>query len=102
LYKRALAIDEKSYGPEHPDVAIDLNNLAALYQALNRLVEAEPLMRRHLEILLKFTRATGHPHPHLQTAFADYAYLLRAMGRGKDEVRQILAELAAQYGLRPG
>ena len=30
LYRRALAIDEKSFGPEHPDVARDLNNLAAL------------------------------------------------------------------------
>ncbi len=35
--KRALAIDEKSYGPDHPDVARDLNNLAQLLQATNRL-----------------------------------------------------------------
>jgi len=27
--RRALAIDEKSYGPEHPSVARDLNNLGA-------------------------------------------------------------------------
>ena len=31
--RRALAIDEKSVGPEHPSVAIDLNNLAQLLQA---------------------------------------------------------------------
>ena len=48
--KRALAIDEKSYGPDHPDVARDLNNLAQLLQATNRLGEAEPLMRRALAI----------------------------------------------------
>ena len=31
LYRRALEIDEKSYGPEqHPNVAIHLNNLALL------------------------------------------------------------------------
>ena len=30
LMRRALAIDEASYGPEHPNVAIDLNNLAAV------------------------------------------------------------------------
>ena len=41
LYRRALAIDEQSYGPDHPRVAIDLNNLAALLQATNRLAEAE-------------------------------------------------------------
>ncbi len=32
LYKRALAIDEKALGPEHPNVANDLSNLAILYQ----------------------------------------------------------------------
>ena len=48
--RRALAIDETSCGPDHPDVAIDLNNLAQLLQATNRLAEAEPLMRRALAI----------------------------------------------------
>ena len=28
LYRRALAIDEASFGPDHPEVATDLNNLA--------------------------------------------------------------------------
>ena len=48
--RRALAIDEKSFGPEHPNVATDLNNLAQLLQDTNRLAEAEPLMRRALAI----------------------------------------------------
>ena len=30
LYQRALAIDEKVYGPDHPDVAGALNNWAQL------------------------------------------------------------------------
>ncbi|HUF45057.1 MAG TPA: tetratricopeptide repeat protein [Aestuariivirgaceae bacterium] len=34
LYQRALAIREKRHGPEHPDVAKTLNELAALYQDL--------------------------------------------------------------------
>ena len=67
--RRALAIDEKSYGPEHPNVARDLNNLALLLQATNRLGEAEPLMKRALVILFKFTHETGHPHPHLRVLF---------------------------------
>ena len=47
LYRRALAIDEKSLGPEHPKVATNLNNLAELLRAINRLAEAaEPLYRR--------------------------------------------------------
>src|SRR6516162_8512853 len=44
LYRRALAIDEKSYGPEHPNIARNLNNLALLLKDTNRLSEAEPLM----------------------------------------------------------
>ena len=35
LYRRALAIDEKSFGPEHPNVASGLNNLALLLRATN-------------------------------------------------------------------
>ncbi len=50
LMRRALAIDEASYGPDHPRVAIRLNNLAQLLQATNRFGEAEPLMRRGLAI----------------------------------------------------
>ena len=48
--RRALAIAEGSYGPDHPDVAATLNNLAGLLQDTNRLGEAEPLMRRALAI----------------------------------------------------
>ena len=28
MYRRALAIDEKALGPDHPDTARDFNNLA--------------------------------------------------------------------------
>ncbi len=62
--RRALAIDEESFGPGHPDVAIDLNNLALLLQATNRLAEAEPLMRRAVEI---WTASLGPDHPNTQT-----------------------------------
>ena len=46
--RRALAIAEASYGPDHPKVVRDLTNLATLLRATNRLAEAEPLMRRAL------------------------------------------------------
>ena len=50
LMRRALAIDEKSYGPRPSRGRHALNNLAQLLQATNRLAEAEPLMRRALAI----------------------------------------------------
>jgi hypothetical protein len=59
LYRRALAIDEKSFGPEHPNVAIRLHNLAGLLSAINLLAAAEPLFRQVLRILAEFsTRST--------------------------------------------
>ena len=85
--RRALAIDEQSYGPEHADVAIRLNNLAALLQATNRLGEAEPLMRRSITILVAFQHATGHLHPHLRPVLANYLNLLAAMGLSPEEAR---------------
>ena len=60
--RRSLAIcDEASYGQDHPEVAeADLNNLAVLLQATNRLGEAEPLMRRALAI---DEASYGQDHP---------------------------------------
>ena len=64
LMRRALAIDEASFGAEHPNVAIRLNNLAQLLQATNRLAEAEPLMRRALAI---DEASFGAEHPNVAT-----------------------------------
>ena len=36
VYLRAIAIDEKALGLDHPDVAMDLSNLAIAYRALGR------------------------------------------------------------------
>jgi tetratricopeptide (TPR) repeat protein len=102
LMRRALAIDEQSYGTEHPDVAVGLINLAALLQDTNRLAEAEPLMLRVVEIFLKFTVSTGHPHPHLQAAFGNYAALLSKMGRSEQQVLAQLNDLARPYGIQFG
>ena len=50
LYDRALAIDRKAYGEDHPEVAVDLNNLAGLYSKQGRLAEAKLLYERSLAI----------------------------------------------------
>ena len=48
LYNRALANREKALGPDHPDVAQSVNNLADLYSAQGRYADAEPLYKRAL------------------------------------------------------
>ena len=93
LMRRALSIDESSYGVEHPNVAGDLNNLAQLLQATNRLEEAEPLMRRTIKIYTKFGKATGHEHPHMQTALSNYCSILQEVGLSEDEA---LAKIQAK------
>jgi tetratricopeptide (TPR) repeat protein len=75
LMRRALAIDEASYGDDHPNVAVDLNNLAALLLATNRLAEAEPLMRRALKI---DEASYGDGHPNVAMDLNNLAQLLQA------------------------
>jgi len=66
-------------------VATDLNNLAGLLRATNRLGKAEPLMRRHVVIFRKFGESTGHPH--MLAAVRNYVRLLDAMGLSKADAR---------------
>jgi hypothetical protein len=76
LYCRALTIDERSYGPDHTEVAIVLNNLAGLLRATNRLVEAELFFHRAVRVFARFQRSTGHEHPKLRLAMENYRELL--------------------------
>lgn len=76
--RRALAIDEASFDPDHPEVATDLSNLALLLQATNRLADAEPLMRRALAI---DEASFGPDHPKLARDLNNLASLLQATDR---------------------
>ena len=93
LFRRALAINEQSYGPDHPTVAICLNNLALLLRATNRLGEAEPLYRRAVQILIEFQRRTGHEHPNFRVVAANYRDLLEAVGKTPEQVEAQVDEL---------
>lgn len=44
--KKASEVAQKNVGPDHPAVATSLENLAALYSATKRIVEAEELEER--------------------------------------------------------
>ena len=60
LYRRALQMDEALYGPDHPEVAINLNNLGELLRTTNRMKEAEQLYRRAIKID-EATYGPNHP-----------------------------------------
>ena len=98
LMRRALRIDEANYGKDHPDVAIDLNNLAVLLQATNRPAEAEPLMRRSLRI---DEESYGQDHPRVAIDLNNLASLLQATDRLVDAetmMRRSLQIDEASYG----
>jgi tetratricopeptide (TPR) repeat protein len=96
--RRALAITEASYGPDHPNVATSLNNLAGLLRATNRLAEAEPMYRRALAI----TEASyGPDHPDVAIRLNNLALLLKATNRlaeAEPMYRRALAIDEACYG----
>jgi len=50
LYKQALEIQEKTFGPKSREAATSLHNLAVLYQDESKDAEAEPLYRRSIAI----------------------------------------------------
>jgi len=101
--RRALALNEASYGTDHPLVAICLKNLATLLHNTNRRREAEELMRRHLKIFLLFARSNGYEHPHWQAEVDNYLNLMRKMGIPESEAAERVAErvaaLRAEVGL---
>ena len=68
----------QSYGSDHPDVATDLNSLALLLKATNRLAEAEPIYRRALAIS---RQSLGPNHPHVAISLNNLAALLHATNR---------------------
>jgi len=63
-----------AYGPDHPNVARDIDNLA-------------------------FTVQTGHQPPHLPGAVNNYFRILVAAGRSEAEARAEIGGLPAQYGM---
>jgi Tetratricopeptide repeat len=99
LLRRALAIDEKSHGPEHPKVASDLNYLAQLLRETRAPAQAEPLLRRAVLSFMKFKRSTGHLHLDFKTAFDNYRGILEAMALGEEEISRRIAEVGKEAGL---
>ena len=79
--ERSLAIFEKVGGLDSADVAPTLNNLAALYQRLGRLGDAEPLFRRTLAIR---ERTLGSSHPDTGQSLNNLATLYEKLGRHGD------------------
>jgi tetratricopeptide (TPR) repeat protein len=77
LCERALAIHEKVLGPEHPDTAGCLHNLALHLSDQGDLAAARPLFERALAI---YEKTFGAEHPLTATPLDNLASLLRDLG----------------------
>jgi tetratricopeptide (TPR) repeat protein len=77
LHEQALAIREKTLGPEHPLTATSLNNLALVLKDEGDLAAARPLYERALAIDEK---ALGPEHPDTAIDLANLGFLLRDQG----------------------
>ena len=98
MLRRALAIAEKAFGPDHTNTAGCLNNLAQLLQKTNRIAEAEPLMRRAVAIDEAFL---GKDHVNLAVLLANLVQLLLMAGRlaeAEPLMRRALAINEARLG----
>jgi hypothetical protein len=86
LMRRALAIDEQSFGADHPLVALRLWNLAVLLRETERLPEALPLVSRAMRIYHHFSKQTGYEHPDWDNASWHYRAMLAASGQTEADV----------------
>ena len=77
LFKKAIAIAEKSLPPDHPDLATHLSNLANLYNSQGNYSEAEPLFKRAIAIAEK---SLPPDHPDLATDLNNLANLYTNQG----------------------
>ena len=79
--KKALSVAEAALGPNHPNVATSLNNLAELFRAQGQYAAAEPLYQRALAIVEK---ALGPDHPSVATSLNNLALLYEKTNRQKE------------------
>jgi tetratricopeptide (TPR) repeat protein len=94
LARKALDMAEQAMGPDHPSVAVSLNDLALLYRTLGHYAQAEPLYKRALAI---WENALGPHHPSVATSLINLAELYRATDRIKaaEEMERRAARIGA-------
>ena len=76
-YQKALAIDEKVLGKEHPSTATTYNNIALVYRAQGDYPQALAFYEKDLAISEK---VLGKEHPSTATTYHNIALVYRAQG----------------------
>jgi tetratricopeptide (TPR) repeat protein len=76
-YERALRIDEDAFGPDHPNVATDVNNLGLVLKDQGDLAGARQTFERALRI---DEAAFGPDHPEVATDVNNLGMVLQDLG----------------------
>ena len=92
----ALAADTAIYGPKHPAVGRDSNNLALLLRASGQLGEAEKLLR---ETLINDQIIFGDKHSEVADGYSNLGLVLVDMGRDAEAVDAFRRGLAIDESL---
>lgn len=101
LLERALAIEEKLRGAEHPEVGRTLNDLAGMWLSRGEPGKAEPLLRRAVAIL---EETLGGEHPDVAGGLNNLAGLYLTRGRYAEAeplLRRTLAIRQKAQGAEP-
>jgi tetratricopeptide (TPR) repeat protein len=88
LSVEALALKQKAWGPDHPDVGISEGNVAVALEDLGREQEALSHVDRSIEIL---SQGLGAEHPDVATQLSNRGEILNALGRYRDARRSFEA-----------
>ncbi|HTB90772.1 MAG TPA: serine/threonine-protein kinase [Steroidobacteraceae bacterium] len=95
-HERALEIDRRVLGDDHPRVAYRLNNLAIVAQNMGDLKLAETL---YLDALKRFEHIYGERHPETASAEGNYGLLLQREGRLSEAEPLLRSALEARLSL---
>ena len=91
LYQQSEVLREKRYGPDKPQTAKSLNDLATCYSLQGNYDQAEPLYKRVIDI---FDHAEYKDTPQMATTLENYALLLKRTDR-LTEAKDILQKAGA-------
>jgi tetratricopeptide (TPR) repeat protein len=89
LYRRSLAISEKTLGGNHPEVAKALNSIGNIYHEQEKYTEAQPYYERAHSI---FENAYGPEHPEIAIESNNLAFLYFKLGK-YDEAFKLYKEV---------
>ncbi len=84
LFERALVINEKAFGRQHPSVVLALQNLSVIYASQNKFPEAHRAARESLEIGLYLF---GMDHPRIGSTCRTLATVYALQGKYEEAER---------------